>query len=79
MKTRVKLCQLAAAVLATLAALLFLWLSFVAVTGIGGGEKWIAVDYWRAWVSFFSLVFAGVSTVMALIASAVFFDGLCDG
>ncbi len=79
MRVRKKFCQLVAAVLAISAALLFLWLSFVAVTGIGGGEKWLAVDYWRAWVSFFSLFFAGASTVMALIASAVFFDGLCDG
>jgi hypothetical protein len=72
-----KLCELGIAVFVAAVGVILWSISFLAVLNITH-EAWQAVDYWLAWASAFSFAGGVICLIIATIAFAAFFDGLCE-
>ncbi len=75
-RAKVKLCQLALALLLLGAGVVSLSLSFASVLAIT--IAWTAGDYWLAWFAAISFILGFVSGIAGVVATAQFLDGLCD-
>jgi hypothetical protein len=72
-----KICQFLIAAFVAAVAVTLWALSFFAVINVSH-EAWQAVDYWLAWCSACSFIGGVVCLIIAIIAFAAFFDGLCE-